>query len=75
MKHKLCALARHILLCGTLFPSVVCISYITMLCRRGFDFSKEFTDALFSVGEVIALCVLVSVGGACLADLAWRERT
>lgn len=74
MKHKICKLSRHILLSGTLFPLAVCASYIALLCHRGFDFSYDLQKALASTGEVIALCVLVAVGGACLADLAWRER-
>ncbi len=75
MKHKLCKLSRHILLAGTLFPTALCTAYITLFARHGYAFSRDFEKALYGVGETIALCVLVAVGGAFLAELAWRERS
>ena len=73
MKHKLCTLAKHILLGGTLFPLAICGTYIALLCRSGVTFSHDLTKAALEVGETIALCVLVAVGGSLLADAAWKD--
>ncbi len=69
------ALARKILLFGTLFPTLVCACYIALLYARGTDFRFDFVKRLVEVTETVFLCVLVSVGGAFLADAAWREQS
>ncbi len=73
MKHKLCKLARHILLGGTLLPLAVCVTYIVLLYRGGVSFRYDFVKTALEVGETIVLCVLVAVGGALLADAAWKD--
>ncbi len=70
----LCSLAKKILLCGSLFPTVVCVCYATLLYINGTDFQYDFVKRITELTETVFLCVLVSLGGALLADAASREQ-
>lgn len=72
---KICALARHTLACGLLFPLAVCVSYVWGLLSGRIETVFRY-DALRLIGaacEIYLCCAVVSTGCALLAQYLWKR--
>ncbi len=73
---KLCAMARHILTSGLLFPAVVCLCYIAgLFAKSDLYFFYDVKQLCLMTAEIFAACTVVAIACAFFAEWLYRRHS